>query len=106
MQNLADPEVYHVGNTWMLFYEMEALGERVRPVWARAGISAWRFPQTARTWEPYGGAILYDPPNPPTDFPANGNPVVKPTAAFEQLPLRGNGRCIQRWHVPYVADGH
>ncbi len=79
-QNLADPEVYRVGNTWMLFYEQEALPSDVAltPFQGSGGNIGLALSTDGKNWEPYGGAYTYDPLNPPTDFPSNGNPVVKP----------------------------
>ena len=78
-QNLADPEAYRVGNTWMLFYEQEALPADVQPYMGSSGNIGVAISTDGKNWEPYGGPYTYDPLNPPDVFPANGNPVVKPT---------------------------
>ena len=84
MQNLADPEMYRLGETWMLFYEMET------PASTASSIGAWMhgggyiglaLSSDGLSWEPYGGPYAYDSGNPPTAFPSNGNPVIYPEAS-------------------------
>ena len=59
--NLADPEIYRVGKTWMFFYEQEALSEDVLPYMGSGGNIGLALSTDGKNWEPYGGAYTYDP---------------------------------------------
>ena len=64
-QNLADPELAMVGNTWMLFYEMEQTN------YGHIGVA---FSSDGVHYSPYGGN--YNPPKEMLPFPTDGNPVI------------------------------
>ena len=64
-QNLADPEVVKVGNTWMIFYEMEQTN------YGHIGVA---FSSDGVNYSPYGGN--YSPPKDMLPFPTDGNPVI------------------------------
>jgi hypothetical protein len=67
-KNLADPEAIKVGDTWMVFYEMEQAFE---DYYAHLGVA---FSSDGINYGVYGGA--YDPPKSMLPWPTNGNPVV------------------------------
>ncbi len=86
MQNLADPEAIKVGNTWMLFYEMEtpaSTASSIGAFMAGGGYIGLALSTDGISWTPYGGTYTYDPANPPASMPANGNPIVAPDAAYD-----------------------
>ena len=74
-QNLADPEAVKVGNTWMLFYEMEQTS------YSSIGLAT---STDGINYIPYGGP--YNPAKPTIPWPTNGNPVIHPSfeTAYEQ----------------------
>ena len=77
IQNLADPEVYLVGETWMMFYEMETPKQEATNIgaWMKGGgYIGLAFSNDGKNWMPYGGP--YD--SPLTTFPPNGNPIIWP----------------------------
>jgi len=85
MMNLADPEAYRLGDTWMLFYEMEvqaSTAHSIGPWMHGGGYIGVAFSPDGVTWEPDGGPYTYDPGNPPTGFPPNGNPVIYPEDTY------------------------
>jgi hypothetical protein len=67
-KNLADPEALKVGNTWMIFYEME---QPFESYYANLGVA---FSNDGVNYAVYGGE--YDPPRSMTPWPTDGNPVV------------------------------
>jgi hypothetical protein len=84
MKGLADPEIVKVGDTWMLFYEMEAprdTATSIGPWMHGGGFIGVAFSQDGLNWTPFGGAYSYDPAHPPTGFPANGNPIIYPESS-------------------------
>jgi hypothetical protein len=78
LQNLADPKIYKVGDTWMMFYEMETGVTDAHPGMAGGGYIGVAFSTDGKKWEPYGGPYTYDAANPPGGFPASGNPIIVP----------------------------
>jgi hypothetical protein len=63
--NLADPDAIKVGNTWMIFYEMEQSN------YGHIGVA---FSTDGIHYVPYGDS--YSPPRPTFPFPTDGNPII------------------------------
>ena len=84
-QNLADPELLKVGNTWMLFYEMETPSSTAASIgeWMHGGgYIGLALSTDGKTWLPYGGPYTYDPATPPTSPPTTGNPIIVPESTY------------------------
>lgn len=84
-KNLADPDIIRVGDTWMMFYEMETFTTTAQEVgpWMHGGTYiGLATSKDGLAWTPYGGPYTYDPAHPPAAPPTNGNPVINLDSSY------------------------